>query len=193
MKTLSVVLKEFNGRGMDEKQLACEFEKIARSAIYGGHFRVNDDFDIYIREIEFYFHSENESESSIHDWAMYHRGTNVDYFPVGSLHPHRSGIDVTFERRGSYRASFLIREYQIGEDIIKSPSYLCEDLIGYTGCILGDGPRILWRDDPYDESMIVLKSARINVRAYDGDGNPLVDEHGNKQYDLRLWRFSKTE
>lgn len=193
MKTLSVLLKEFNGRGMDEKQLACEFEKIARSAIYGGHFRVNDDFDIYIREIEFYFHSENESESSIHDWAMYHRGTNVDYFPVGSLHPHRSGIDVTFERRGSYRASFLIREYQIGEDIIKSPSYLREDLIGYTGCILGDGPRILWRDDPYDESMIVLKSARINVRAYDGDGNPLVDEQGNKQYDLRLWRFSKTE
>ena len=193
MKTLSVLLKEFNGRGMDEKQLACEFEKIARSAIYGGHFRVNDDFDIYIREIEFYFHSENESESSIHDWAMYHRGTNVDYFPVGSLHPHRSGIDVTFERRGSYRASFLIREYQIGEGIIKSPSYLCEDLIGYTGCILGDGPRILWRDDPYDESMIVLKSARINVRAYDGDGNPLVDEQGNKQYDLRLWRFSKTK
>ena len=193
MKTLSVLLKEFNGRGMDEKQLACEFEKIARSAIYGGHFRVNDDFDIYIREIEFYFHSENESESSIHDWAMYHRGTNVDYFPVGSLHPHRSGIDVTFERRGSYRASSLIREYQIGEDIIKSPSYLREDLIGYTGCILGDGPRILWRDDPYDESMIVLKSARINVRAYDGDGNPLVDEQGNKQYDLRLWRFSKTE
>jgi hypothetical protein len=41
--------------------------------------------------------------------------------------------------------------------------------------------------------MIVLKSARINVRAYDGDGNPLVDEQGNKQYDLRLWRFSKTE
>lgn len=193
MKTLSVLLKEFDGRGLDEKQLACEFEKIARSAIYGGHFRVNDDFDIYIREIEFYFHSENESESSIHDWAMYHRGTNVDYFPVGSLHPHRSGIDVTFERRGSYRASSLIREYQIGEDIIKSPSYLREDLIGYTGCILGDGPRILWRDDPYDESMIVLKSARINVRAYDGDGNPLVDEQGNKQYDLRLWRFSKTE
>lgn len=55
MKTLSVLLKEFNGRGMDEKQLACEFEKIARSAIYGGHFRVNDDFDIYIREIEFFF------------------------------------------------------------------------------------------------------------------------------------------
>ena len=193
MKRLSLLLKEFDGRGLNEELLACEFEKIAKSAIYGGHFRINDDFDIYIREIEFYFHSENESESSIHDWAMYHRGTNVDYFPVGSLHPHRSGIDVTFERRGSYRASFLIREYQIGEDIIKSPSYLCEDLIGYTGCILGDGPRILWRDDPYDESMIVLKSARINVRAYDGDGNPLVDEQGNKQYDLRLWRFSKTE
>jgi hypothetical protein len=58
---------------------------------------------------------------------------------------------------------------------------------------LGDGPCILWIDNPYDDSMGVQKGTRINVRAYDGDGNPLVDEQGNKQYDLRLWRFSKTE
>lgn len=124
---------------------------------------------------------------------MYHRGPHIEYFPIGSLHPHRSGVDVTFERKGSYRASFLIREYQIEENIIKSPSYLCEDLIGYTGCILGDGPRIIWVDDQYDDSLNLLKNARINVRAYDRNGNPLFDEQGEKQYDRRLWRFSKNE
>ena len=193
MKRLSLLLKEFDGRGLNEELLTCEFEKIAKSAIYGGHFRVNDDFDIYIHEIEFYFHSENESESNIYDWAMYHRGPNVDYFPVVSLHPHRSGIDVTFEREGAYRASFLIRIYKIGENIIKTPSYLCEDLIGYTGCIMGDGPRILWVDDQYDNSIGVTKHARVNVRAYDKKGNPLFNEQGDKQYDMRLWRFSKIE
>ena len=133
MNNLSILLKEFDGRGLSEDQLIEKFEDIAKASIYGGHFRVNDDYNIYIHEIEFYFHSENESESTIHDWAMYHRnhkGINVDYFPVGSLHPHRSGIDVTFERKDSYRASFLIRKYRIGDKVIKMPSYLREDLLG---------------------------------------------------------------
>ena len=70
---------------------------------------------------------------------------------------------------------------------------MCEDLIGYTGCIMGDGPRILWVDDQYDNSIGVTKHARVNVRAYDKKGNPLFNEQGDKQYDMRLWRFSKIE
>ena len=192
-KKLSTLLSEFDGRGLSEGQLTEKFEEIAQAAIYGGHFCVNDDFCIYIHEVEFYFHSENESESTIHDWAMYHIGKNLDYFPVGSLHPHRSGIDVTFERKGSYRASFLIRKYQIGEEPISTFSYLREDLIGYTGCILGDGPRISWKDDNYDDVFCLSKNARINVRAYDTTGHPLSDKNGKPMYDLRPWRFSKTE
>ena len=193
MKNLSTLLSEFDGRRLSEEQLTDKFEEIAKAAIYGGHFCVNDDFCIHIHEVEFYFHSENESESTIHDWAMYHIGRNLDYFPIGSLHPHRSGIDVTFEREGSYRASFLIRKYQIGKDVITTPSYLREDLIGYTGCILDDGPRISWRSNDYEESLVLLKSPRIHVRAYDAIGNPLSDEHKMKVCDLRPWRFSKTE
>ena len=193
LKKLSSLLSEFDGRGLSEGQLTEKFEEIAQAAIYGGHFCVNDDFCIYIHEVEFYFHSENESESTIHDWAMYHIGKNLDYFPIGSLHPHRCGIDVTFEKKDSYRASFLIRKYQIGKEVITTPSYLREDLIGYTGCILDDGPRISWRDNDYDESMVLLKSSRINVRAYDAIGNPLSDEHKRNVYDLRPWRFSKPE
>ena len=128
MKNLSTLLTEFDGRGLNKDQLTQKFKEIAKAALYGGHFCVNDDFCIYLHEIEFYYHSENEAESTIHDWAMYHRGSNIEYFPVGSLHPHKSGIDVTFERKGSYRASFLIRKYRIGKEIINSPTYLREDL-----------------------------------------------------------------
>ena len=193
MNNLSTILKEFDGRGLNEDQLTDKFEDIAKAAIYGGHFRVNDDYNIYIHEIEFYFHSENESQSTIHDWAMYHRGSDVDYFPIGSLHPHNSGIDVTFERQGSYRASFLIRKYRIGNDIIKFPTYLREDLIGYTGCILGDGPRISWIDDEYDKTLVLLRDSRINVRAYDAKGKPLSNAHGEALYDLRPWKFSRPD
>jgi len=192
-KDLSTLLKEFDGRGLSEDLLTDKFEEIAKAALFGGHFRVNEDYNIYIHEVEFYFHSENELESTVHDWAMYHIGSDLDYFPIGSLHPHRSGIDVTFEREGSYRASFLIRKYRIGDKVIKTPSYLREDLIGYTGCILGDGPRITWIDDNYDNTPVLLRDARINLSAYDVNGILLFDEQGKKLYDLRPWRFSRPD
>ena len=194
MKKLSALLQEFDGRGLSENQLTEEFEEIAKAAIFGGHFCVNDDYNIYIHEVEFYFHSENISESTIHDWAMYHRGNDVEYFPIGSLHPHNSGFDVTFEREASYRASFLIRKYQIGNDIIKSPTYLREDMIGYTGCILGDGPRISWIDEKEIDSTSILSNApRINLSAYDANGKLLSDEQGKKLYDIRPWRFFRPD
>ena len=114
-------------------------------------------------------------------------------FPLGSLHPHNSGIDITFEREGAYRASFLIRKYRIGKDIFKNPTYLREDLIGYTGCILGDGLRISWIDDDYDNTLILSRGTRINLSAYDNNGKLLFDEHGKKMYDLRPWRFSRPD
>lgn len=193
MQKLSTLLTIFDGRGLSENQLTEKFEEIAKVAIFGGHFSVNDDYNIYIHEVEFYFHSENESESTIHDWAMYHRGPNLEYFPIGSLHPHDSGIDVTFERKKSYRASFLIRKYRIGNDIIKSPTYLREDLIGYTGCVLGDGPRISWIDEEMDGTSLLSNAPRINLSAYDSNGKLLFDEQGKKLYDLRPWRFSKLD
>ena len=189
MKTLANLLREFDGRHLMEPQLTEQFEMIAKAAIYGGHFRVNDEYNVYIVEVEFYFHSEDDAISSVHDFAMYHRG-KVDWFPIGSLHPYRSGIDVTFERKGAYRASFLIRKYAIEDKMISTPSYLPEDLIGYTGCILGDGPKIEWVDTNYDD-IPLKKHPRIKVRAYDNRGTSLNDDNGNKQYDNRLWRFSK--
>lgn len=191
MDTLSQLLQKFDGSGLTQKELQTEFEKIAKAAIYGGYFRVNDEFDIYIVDVEFYFHSENDGISNVHDWAMYHRndnGKNVDYFPIGSLHPHNSGVDVTFEKEGKYRASFLIRQYEIGGKVLTQPTYLREDLFGYTGCILGDGPKIKWIDidtnDSIDYSLEV--GPRVRVGEYDENGKCIEG-----QFDDRNWRFSR--
>ena len=196
MDTLKHLLQEFDGSGLTEDELSDKFESIAKAAIYGGFFRVNNEFDIKIVEVEFYFHSENEEISSVHDWAMYHRndkGRDVEYFPVGSLHPHNSGVDVTFEKKGKYRASFLIREYEIVEKgkttPLVQPTYLREDLFGYTGCICGDGPRIEWVDIETKENCdYSLKNApRIKVGAYDKFGNRIEG-----QFDNRKWRFTRS-
>ena len=190
MKTLPQLLKKFDGSGLTENKLQAEFKEIAKAAIYGGYFRVNNEFDIHIVELEFYFHSENENVSSVYDWAMYHRGENVDYFPVGSLHPHKSGVDVTFEKEGKYRASFLIRQYEIDGIVYIQPSYLREDLIGYTGCILGDGPKIEWINvETMDcNDYLVDENPRINLGAYDEKGKRIEG-----QFDNRNWRFTRNK
>lgn len=193
MEKLKDLLLNFDGSGLTIKELGAEFERIAKSAIYGGHFRVNEEFNIYIEELEFYFHSEDDSISTVHDWAMYHRNTEkeeTEYFPIGSLHPHRTGVDVTFEKPKIYRASFLIRKYKIESKTYSQPTYLREDLFGYTGCILGDGPKIRWEDnDTLDyNNYEVLKAPRINVGAYEADGNRIKGE-----FDSREWRFTRVK
>lgn len=199
MKTLSQLIKEFDGSGLTKDKLCEKFEEIAKAAIYGGYFRVNDEYDIFIVEVEFYFHSEDEKKSIIHDWAMYHRnnkGRTVEYFPVGSLHPHNSGVDVTFEKEGEYRASFLIRKYEIVEKgkskVYSQPSYLREDLFGYAGCICRDKPKavkIEWIEDNETsacEDYSIEKNPRINVGAYEENG-----ERKEGLFDNREWRFTR--
>ncbi len=192
MKTLSTLLNEFDGRHKSEDQLTECFKEIAETAINGGHFLINGKIKIRIAEVEFYFHSENDNESNIHDWGMYHRGKDLDYFTVGSLHPHRSGIDVTFEREKSYRASFLIRKYRIDDDkeIITTPSYLGEDMFGYTGCICGDGPKIQWVNDleQTTDNLELIEKPRINLSAYDEKGK-ILKPNGIRELDKRPWRF----
>lgn len=193
MKALSELLKEFDGRNKTQEQLEKYFSEIAKSAIYGGHFKINDDYIIRIVEVEFYFHSEDPNSSKIYDWGMYHRGKEVEYFTIGSLNPHNSGVDVTFERKGSYRASFLIRKYEVDGVVVNSPTYLREDLFGYTGVILGDGPKISWVNNLVEDTdaLILHQLPRINVTAYDENGKPLKDANGNKLFDKRNLRFTR--
>lgn len=192
--TLKQALTSFNGIGLDECQLTAKFKEIAKSAIYSGHFLVNETMKIRIIEVEFYFHSEDSVKTKVFDWGMYHIGKNVDYFQIGSLHPHNSGIDVTFERENCYRASFLIRKYKVeGETgIIDKPTYLREDLFGYTGCICGDGPKIEWINDDIDIfDTELIQTSRINLTAFNDDESIKYDKNGKKIKDKRNWRFAR--
>lgn len=87
--------------------LTKQFEDIAQ-IVFNGRYVVNGEYEIYPIDIEFYFH--DEENKSIIEPQMYHVG-DVPYFPVGAICPNRSGVDMTFEREGKYRASFLIRGY----------------------------------------------------------------------------------
>ena len=98
-------------------KLTEEFNELANAFLYGGYFNVDNRYRIYIRTVEFYFHSE-EADGE-HDPIVYHRNNRyvkgeVPYFPLMALHAHTSGVDVTFESENNhYRASALIRAYEI--------------------------------------------------------------------------------
>ena len=120
-------LKEFEKRYLkgeiDNSNIAEHFESLAGHMLYGGYINVRDEYRIYIRTVEFYFHSEQEG---IHDPIVYHRNgrglEEVPYFPLMTLNAHNSGFDITFEsEKSQYRASALIRSYEV---INKNGQYL---------------------------------------------------------------------
>ena len=128
--------------------------------ILAGHFEVKNNVDganitreIYPTVIELYYHEENDG--GFQDPIMYHTDyrkrselkakretyftlTGLDslpYYPIGSLNPHTSGIDVTFENSEKhYRASFLIREYKViyenkKERTVENSTEIYDDLL----------------------------------------------------------------
>ena len=124
MNTLKQKLEEFaEWPHNTEDELTNAFEKLAPYFLYGGYIRVRNEFKVYIRSVEFYFHSE---EDGIYDPIVYHRNghglEHVPYFPTMTLHAHNSGFDITFENStNKYRASALIRSYEV---IDKEGKYL---------------------------------------------------------------------
>ena len=95
------------------------FEQLARKILYGGYLLVDDDYEIYIRTVEFYYHEEEEKGGILRDPMVYHRNGKfperaVPPFPLMTLHAHWSGFDITFEDPNrEYRASALIREFAV--------------------------------------------------------------------------------
>lgn len=111
-------LTQFSG-GNTVGELEEKFSKMASAFLYGGYINVNmgknDVYKVYIRTVEFYFHSERTD--GVHDPIVYHRNgrgmEKIPYFPLMTLHAHNSGFDITFEsEKGEYRASALIRAYE---------------------------------------------------------------------------------
>lgn len=188
MKSLPTLLNEFSPAPTVDG-LSLQFEAIAKAALFGGYFSVNEDeYRIYLLDIEFYFNSEN---GGVTEPAMYHQGRDLPFFPKGSLCPNQSGVDVTFEddENKSYRASFLIRGYKFvqgKEEYVNntssknySPRFLWDDLFGNASCV-GVGKRLVveWKNEEYSEDCKVKVSTRVNL-------NGLTAE--------RPWRFSKID
>lgn len=147
-------------------------KELAKFFLYGGYINVRDQYHIYIKTIEFYYH---EEEGVIKDPIMYHRNNyfiegNIPYFAPLSFNSHDTGVDITFENEEKkIRASVLIRAYEVldcnnGIRLVWNPTteqfqkYKDGDKIKYnTQCLYlkrifngfaSEGiPNIIWVDD----------------------------------------------
>lgn len=173
-------------------EMTKQFEQIAQ-IVFNGRFVVNKAYEIYPIEIEFYFY--DEAHKTIVDPQMYHVGKDIPYFPIGSVCPNRSGVDVTFEREGQYRASFLIRGYEYKsiagdeetyinndkKDHLKfKPQYLWEDLFG-NASVLENGLSMVWVDNDDYHEVRVDQHARVGIHIVEGETND------------RLWSFTNMD
>ena len=204
---LQTILSRFEGVAsiQDEKQkydeLARQFKDVAKEVFFGGYFQINNIRRIYPLEIEFYYHE--ESPGGLKDPVMYHtkehtKNDNLPYFPLGSLNFHVSGMDVTFEKEGEYRASFLIREYKVYDIVTKEwkeekrPTYIYEDML--MELPIFDGIHIQWiSEQEAVEDWKADPKWRINVADYqrgddrkyirDKNGNYFKDEISKEKYE----------
>lgn len=185
----------------DEKEklshLSSQFEAIAKDVLLGGCFEINGVRRIYPLEIEFYYHE--EGENGLKDPVMYHtadhEGKMLDYYPLGSLNCHISGMDVTFENQEKqYRASFLIRKYRVCEyesgewvekkECEKRSTYIYEDM--FMNIPLSDGITVKWiSGETVNPTKEIVRKQRINVAEYkrDNDGKFTKVEITKKEYD----------
>lgn len=193
------------------EDLEKSFEELAKYLLYGGHFHCSDRYDLYITSVEFYYHEEiGDNNKRIVDPIMYHRnvkGKNaVPYLKVGTIYPHWSGVDITFEDEKSlYRASALIRSYRI----VKLKPEKESDLSTYVYDYLFDGlsvdkteTTINWVDDN-----VILSNCKVNAYKrknvnlfkynYEKTEDEPSSKHDNEfikiknKQDSRRWRFVK--
>ena len=135
------------------EQLNYEFKALAPYFLSGGYIKVREDYRVYPTTIEFYFHS--EKEDGVKDPIVYHRNNNkvkgkIPYFPIMTLHAHDSGYDITFENeKEQYRASVLIREYQIWDE--HNTCWLKWDATSQQFCPIING------QDPRNTQVLYLK------------------------------------
>ena len=135
MNKLIEKLSEFQDSRRKGEDLESSFEKLAKYLLYGGYFHCSEWYDLYITSVEFYYH---EEDGDIKDPIMYHRNKIKwinsskkeqpesilkPFFVIGTLNPHMSGVDITFEdyKDLKYRASALIRAFVVKGKGVKKP------------------------------------------------------------------------
>lgn len=196
---LQSALENFHGVTdiKDEKQkmtrLSKQFHDIAEEVITRGCFEINGIRRIYPVEIEFYYHE--EGGGNLKDPVMYHTCDNKasEYYELGSLNPHVSGIDVTFENKDKeYRASFLIRAYKVDEfdgekwsskKLENRPTYLYEDM--FMNLPISNGINVRWITLNTNDSPTIYEKPRVNVAKYqkNGKGKYVKEQITQQEYD----------
>ena len=242
--TLMECLKAFDGAKGEtvkkkEDYLTEKFKELATKMIYGGYFEVISGNDvvrqIYIHTVEFYYHEESPEEdpNAVRDYIVYHRNARksksnpnptdnpLPPFPIGSLHTHISGIDITFEDNESfdqknkkfipkYRASALIRSFRVVDltktkkDELKSKETEKPDnhSTHLYNALFMDTPvrdylniRIKWIDFKKWKGDFLDQNHRKNVGEYfnkkDRNGNPMYIKKDPFKQDERPWAFSR--
>lgn len=198
----SFSLDKSGGIDIEDKdgKMSEAFRPLAET-ILSGYFKVSKNHsDSYVTVhptcVEIYCHEEGEGEDKIKDYIVYHRNSDNGQkkeavFPLGVLHNHVSGIDLTFERMGKdnnpIRFSALIREFWIdkshkteeshedyGEEHIKAytetqpekrSTYLYEAL--YSQYSVFEGFSVQWVDGNEDEKKVIRSvKPRLNVAEY---------------------------
>jgi len=198
-----------------EADLQILFEKLAPAFLYGGYIQVRTDYRVYIRTVEFYFHS--EKPDGIHDPIVYHRNirdfngnivSEVPYFPIMSLHSHDSGYDIAFESETEqYRASVLIRSYEVKDKegkylewdkksmFVKHPTYKFNTQSTYlrkllNGFSLGNNGDIKWVDFSTKQLIVPKVKSRQNVLQSESD---FVYKKKIGEKCKREWSFTREE
>lgn len=218
MEKLIEKLKDFERKVKNvsnEEELQSIFKELAPAFLYGGYIQVRDDYKVYIRTVEFYFHS--EKDSGIHDPIVYHRNgrdlETIPYFPIMTLHGHASGFDITFESETEkYRASALIRSYEVVDkngsylkwrknDKTKKSMFMTSKEYGsnsqstylYTllnGFSLENDNNIKWVDSPRERIKDISEKTRQNVFQSESEKEYIKIE-GKKSE--RKWSFTRED
>lgn len=202
---------KMNVEDITDENLIKRFKGIAETILYDGYIQVREEYRVYVKTIEFYFHAEKDSPLKIVDPIVYHRAGKfpervVPYFPLMTLHAHVSGFDITFENETlKYRASALIRAYTIfdinkGEFVKTKKEYNNEgipyddrstflyDFINGFPMIEGHNA-IVWVDKETNVPHELKEPVkRKNVyRNYKGE-----DDSKMKEWTDRKWSFTRT-
>ena len=215
MENLTNALTQFEAKAKvvsNETELQNIFKELAPAFLYGGYIKVREDYQVYIRTVEFYFHS--EKASGIHDPIVYHRNRKdletAPYFPPMSLHAHNSGFDITFESKtGEYRASVLIRSYEVKDMIkkcflkwdtgkcrfVESDKYCYNSQSTYLKAVLngfafGNDNDVTWEEVTRIQSTPLTEKTRQNVFHYDENEGEYIK---TKKKCERKWSFTRED
>jgi hypothetical protein len=201
------------------EKLETRMMNLAKYFLCGGYVNVRNQYHIYIKTVEFYYH---EEEGEIKDPIMYHRNNyfvqgDVPYFTPLSFNSHDTGVDITFENEiKKIRASVLIRAYEVfdcknGIRLVWNPVaeqfqqyveaktkykyntqclYLKRILNGFTSEETSD---IIWMDDDLFDPEDIHDKDITPVRrqgVYESSNNDRYEANREKK-DERKWGFRR--